>query len=334
VTGPTAGVRGQALAFNFTAADPSPVDQAAGFQFTVNWGDGSAQTVAGLSPQGLTHTYTASGRYSVRVTATDKDGGVSDAAAQDVVVTAVALQQDPYDPTKLALVAGGTVANDNISFRPGDSPGQVVVRVDTGTFGESVVGVFSPTAGGAQLVVKVNGVTVSTTTVAGPGTLGRVIAYGQAGNDRIELDDNWSSGRRVPFAVPAFLFGGDGNDKLIATGSIANNVLCGGAGQDDLEGGSGRDLLIGGLGNDELEGGDGGDILIGGTTDYDNNLVALGAILAEWGRTDLGFDARVNHLRGQPGGLNGPYVLTAVTVHADGAYNELTGGNGQDWIFL
>jgi Ca2+-binding RTX toxin-like protein len=199
--------------------------------------------------------------------------------------------------------------------------------------GESVVGVFSPTAGGAQLVVKVNGVTVSTTTVAGPATLGRVIGYGQAGNDQIELDDDWSSGHRVSFSVSAFLFGGDGNDDLDARGSIANNVLRGGAGQDDLEGGSGRDLLIGGLGSDELDGEGGEDILIGGTTDYDNNLVALGAILAEWGRTDLSFDARVNHLRGQPGGLNGPYVLTDLTVHKDGYSDDLDGGDGQDWFF-
>src|SRR5262249_55453078 len=55
VTGPAAGVRGQALAFTFTAADPSPVDQAAAFRFTIDWGDGSTQTVTGSSPQGLSH---------------------------------------------------------------------------------------------------------------------------------------------------------------------------------------------------------------------------------------------------------------------------------------
>jgi len=42
-------------------------------------------------------------------------------------------------------------------------------------------------------------------------------------------------------AVPAFLFGGDGNDTLDAGGGTANNVLVGGAGADVLTGGSGSD---------------------------------------------------------------------------------------------
>ena len=46
--------------------------------------------------------------------------------------------------------------------------------------------------------------------------------------------------------LPAWLYGGDGNDRL--QGGGGNNVLVGGAGDDQLIGGGGRDLLIGGLG--------------------------------------------------------------------------------------
>jgi hypothetical protein len=93
-------------------------------------------------------------------------------------------------------------------------------------------------------------------------------------------------------------------------------------------------LLIGGGGADMLYAGSGGDILIGGTTDYDTNLAALNAIMAEWSRTDLSYDQRITQLDGSmPGGLNGAYVLSAATVHDDGDSDEFVGGGGLDWYF-
>ncbi len=111
-------------------------------------------------------------------------------------------------------------------------------------------------------------------------------------------------------------------------------MLEGGAGNDSLVGGRGRDLLIGGLGADTLQAGSGGDLLIGGTTSYDNNYVALAAVLAEWSRTDIGYSSRMAHLNGSTsGGLNGNYLLNSITVQTDGAANSLDGGSGQDWYF-
>ena len=66
-----------AVSFSFTAADPSSVDQAAGFAWTIDYGDGSAvQSVASgtASPLPGAHTYPHPGAYSVTATATDKDG--------------------------------------------------------------------------------------------------------------------------------------------------------------------------------------------------------------------------------------------------------------------
>src|SRR5262249_41261074 len=40
VAGPASGVAGRSLSFTLTVADPSPADQAAGFTFRVDWGDG------------------------------------------------------------------------------------------------------------------------------------------------------------------------------------------------------------------------------------------------------------------------------------------------------
>ena len=91
--------------------------------------------------------------------------------------------------------------------------------------------------------------------------------------------------------------------------------------------------LLGGGGADRLVAGEGGDILIGGTTDFDTNAVALTAMLAEWGRTDLSYQDRIAHLMGTvSGGLNGSYLLNATTVHDDAAVDQLYGGAGMDWF--
>ena len=108
----------------------------------------------------------------------------------------------------------------------------------------------------------------------------------------------------------------------------------GGAGNDTLYGGSAPNLLIGGLGSDTLYAGSAGDILIGGTTSYDSNLSALGYLMAEWDGTDVKYITRVGHLNGNlSGGLNGPYLLNAKTVHDDNATDLLYGGPGMDWFF-
>jgi hypothetical protein len=97
----------------------------------------------------------------------------------------------------------------------------------------------------------------------------------------------------------------------------------------------GRNLLICGLGTDVLRGGAGQDILIGGTTNYDQNMTALRAIMNEWTRTDVDYATRLAQLNGsQSGGTNGPYLLNATTVHDDGAANSLLVGLDLDWFFV
>ncbi|HXG09859.1 MAG TPA: LamG-like jellyroll fold domain-containing protein [Gemmataceae bacterium] len=216
ITGPTNGVRGQALTFTLGASDVSPADEAAGFIYTVDWGDGTAvQTFAG-SGLSVDHVFREAGSWTVRVTATDKDGGVSAVATVTVQTSAIALQPDPADPSKTILVVGGTEGNDRLVFRPAPSPlllspswgrgvgvrGRGGVRV---VLNRQELGIFQPTGG--------------------------IVALGQAGDDDIRVDGC--------LQLPARLEGGWGND-----------VLRGGAGDDVLIGGPGRDWLIGGRGRD------------------------------------------------------------------------------------
>src|SRR5262249_50198502 len=120
---------------------------------------------------------------------------------------------------------------------------------------------------------------------------------------------------------------------LEVQGSLAVNALLGELGDDTLLGGGGRELLIGGRGADTLRGGGGDDLLIGCTTDFDADSQALCTLMAEWGRPDASYSARVSHLQGTGGGLNGTSVLTASTVFDDGITDNLFGEAGLDWFF-
>jgi Ca2+-binding RTX toxin-like protein len=129
------------------------------------------------------------------------------------------------------------------------------------------------------------------------------------------------------------LLGNAGSDVLNG-GAGGNDVLVGGAGNDNLTGSAGRNILIGGLGADVLTGGGGEDILIGGTTNHDATAAALTSLMAEWKRTDLGYQQRIDHLIGATaGGLNGSKYLKSTTVKDDGTADTLTGLEAQDWFW-
>ena len=70
-----------AVSFTLGADDVSSADQNAGFTYNIDWdGDGNVdETVSGPDGTTVDHAFTAGGTTTVIVTATDKDGGVSDA---------------------------------------------------------------------------------------------------------------------------------------------------------------------------------------------------------------------------------------------------------------
>ncbi|HKB02490.1 MAG TPA: PKD domain-containing protein, partial [Gemmataceae bacterium] len=292
IGGPASGVRGQALAFVASFADVGALDT---HMAEWSWGDGTTSVgtvteAAGAGSVGGSHVFTASGVYTVSLTVTDKDGGTTTVSRQ-VAVVAAELQPDTSDPTKTALVVGGTTGSDVIRLNP-VSGGHIEVTIN-----DVAQGAFAPT--------------------------GRIIVYGQAGDDDIKLAGS--------IANDAWLYGGAGNDVLM--GGAGNNVALGEDGDDTLLGSLGRNLLIGGAGADKLIGRPGDDILVGGSTTHDANETALLAIMAEW-TSGADYQTRIAHLRGTtPGGLNGSYVLDAATVIDDLAPDRLHGSGGLDWFF-
>jgi ELWxxDGT repeat protein len=134
-------------------------------------------------------------------------------------------------------------------------------------------------------------------------------------------DDQVSVGGSVDLKTT--IDGGEGNDHL--NGGSGTNLILGGAGNDHINGGTARDILIGGLGADRIIGNSQDDILIAGTTDDDNDLDALYALLAEWSRTDRTYAERVAALSAS---------LNDQTVHDDDASDTLTGSAANDWFFV
>jgi len=253
--------------------------------------DGQYDDATGMNPIFSAVGLNTPETRTFRLRVTDA-GGLTGTATTTVQVVVAALLTDPCDTTKQALFVGGTTGRDVFVVSPVGTTGTVEVRIDG-----VLVGTYSPT--------------------------GRLVVYAQAGDDDVTVAGS--------ITLPAWLYGGDGDDRL--KGGGGHDVLLGEAGDDLLVGGGGRDFLIGGTGADRLVGNADDDILIAGTTAFDGNTTALCAVMAEWTRTDRTYEQRIANLR-DGGGHNGSYRLNTTTVFNDTAEDVLTGGSGLDWFLF
>ncbi len=287
VSGPATGVPGQSRHFLLSSSDPSLADQELNAQtFNVDWGDGTVWNYSsGGGIVGADHTYTTTGTYTIRAAVTDKDGGTS-AVTHSIEIKAADLQADDVS-NGTVLVVGGTVGDDRIVFSAGSSPGAILVTLNGVPQGE-----FMPT--------------------------GRVLAYGQGGNDDIQVAGG--------ITLPAWLYGGPGNDRI--KGGGGHNVILGGDGDDLLVGGNDRDLIIGGAGADRIVGNAEDDILIADITAEDTGF--LRAVMDTWTRLDMSYLDRIAFLRDNG---SSPFCWSG-GVQSDGASDVLTGSSGQDWFVL
>jgi cyclophilin family peptidyl-prolyl cis-trans isomerase len=290
VGGDKNGVRGQVRTITLAATDPSAEDQAEGFKYEINWGDNSPVQKTGKGAAAASHAFSAAGTYKVRVRAIDRDGVAGAWTTRKITIAEAQLQADPWDSGKQALVVGGTNGKDKITIAPSGKNLKV-------TIGKAVIGGFNAT--------------------------GRIIVYGQGGNDIIVID------RAV--TRDAELRGDAGNDVL--RGGSGNDVLIGGSGDDALTGNGGRDLLIGGLGADTLAGGADDDLLIASATKYDGSSASLQKIMQEWtGSAD--YATRVDRLVSGGGGTLGAIRLSGTKVRGDTSVDILTGQAGTDAFWL
>ncbi len=128
---PSSSGANTAVSYTFTATDPSSADQAAGFAWSLNYGDGVTESVpAGTaSPLARAHTFANPGNYTVTATATDKDGGVSTAASQGITISGSTIPQTiAFGP-----LGGKTFGDANFTVSAtGGQSGQPVTFTATG----------------------------------------------------------------------------------------------------------------------------------------------------------------------------------------------------------
>jgi hypothetical protein len=177
ISGPSSGLSGDSLVFTLTAIDPSPVDSEAGFTFRIDWdGDGVIdEEVTGPSGMTIAHSYSTPGFYDVRVTAEDKDTGVSDEATIAVDVLA--------PPTIQGLVWVDSNDDGEVNFGETAIPGVTITLTGIDDLGQSVNRVVQTDANGVYVFANLrpsnaDGYTIAETQPAafpdGQDTLGTV----------------------------------------------------------------------------------------------------------------------------------------------------------------
>ncbi|MCY2991112.1 MAG: autotransporter-associated beta strand repeat-containing protein [Planctomycetota bacterium] len=152
------------------------------------------------------------------------------------------------------------------------------------------------------------------------GSIGTLIAWAGAGNDRVAVTSATTTTNNCEFHGEA------GNDNLSGTGGVANvDLIDGGIGDDAVYGLGGNDMLIGGAGADLIDGGDGNDTIDGGAgndTIYTGagNDVARGGPDADVLYSQLGNDVLL--------GEGGNDILYGGTGRS-----LLIGGDGADYLY-
>jgi extracellular elastinolytic metalloproteinase len=229
IAGPANGIPLTNLTFTLSPTDPSAIDQAAGFTYLIDWGDGSPVETSATAT--VSHAYASVGSKSVAITAIDKDNGASAAAVQSLNIVYALSQGDN-------LLVGGTSEFDAVAIIQADG-GQVQITmngVSVGTFlvlGQVQVvnlgittdeltfyGTSSP-----DIIHKSTGVITLgnpvSETITYTGSFSLVIDAG-AGNDTIT----------DPGANTKIL-GGPGDDTIIIDGSKGGGVVVDGGGGSD-----------------------------------------------------------------------------------------------------
>jgi hypothetical protein len=191
------------------------------------------------------------------------------------------------------------------------------------------------TGGPSDNAFDVSGWTGAATLIGGGG-LDKVVSSVDA--DAVLSDTSMTRSNGASFVLngigQAVFSGGAGNNTLDATGFSGPAWLYGGAGNDNLLAGSGNDYLDGGTGSDTMVGGAGADFLIGVSGSGDT-------ITAGTGNTRIYGSAFADIIHGGPGddliyGGGNDYIDAGAgndTIVGGSGSATIYGGAGNDLIF-
>jgi ELWxxDGT repeat protein len=236
LSGPTDGVTEQHRAFVLTANDSFPGNNAAGFAFNIQWGDGTSQTVSGLSGITTDHQYATTGNHTISVTATNLADSVTSAAVTQVEnITNTEVQGG-----NLAL--GGQAGNNAFVITKGTVASSYTIKDNTTT----LVTNFKPATGEEILLYGGNGTNTytinDTLATADTFTLGTGYVTFIKATFVPQAPGGWTingnTGKDIfnlVGAANASIVGGSGiNTYNVATGASLTGSINGGSGTQNL----------------------------------------------------------------------------------------------------
>jgi hypothetical protein len=154
----------------------------------------------------------------------------------------------------------------------------------------------------------------------------RVVIIGGSGNDTLTIDQTNSA-----FTIPTRIFGGAGDDSIVGgggkeflSGGSGDDTIIAGSGTTIVDGGGGNDSVTGGVGDDSIYGGKGADTLAsGGGNDYFDGGKGKDVITAGGGSDTLFGAQGHNDLSGGSG---------SAFFIAGGGHNHINCGSGSDTV--
>ncbi len=307
LSGPSDGVTEQHRAFVLTGNDSNSGNNSAGFSFAINWGDGTSQTVTGLSGITTDHQYALAGSFMISVTATNLADNVSNNVPFTQTET---ITQTEIQGGNLAL--GGVAGNDAFLITPGTTAGTFTVKVN----GTAIITNFKPAMGQQIFLYGGNGTT--TITITDSGTTADAFVLG---GDYVTF-----KGSTFVNASPAsWTVNGNNGADTFTIGGAANASIAGGTGKNTFK------FITGGSLTGTLKGGSG----ISNTLDYSGYAtsgVVVDLPLGSATAVNGGANGGISGIRNVTGSKNGgdilvgdanPNVLKALKGH-----NILIGGSG------
>jgi ELWxxDGT repeat protein len=238
LSGPTDGVTEQHRPFVLTATDSNAANNAAGFSWTITWGDGTPETISGQSGLTADHQYATVGNYTVSVTATN----LADGATSSAVTLVDSITLTEVQGGNLAL--GGKAGNDAWTITPGTKAGSFTVTDN----GKNVIKNFKPASGEQIFLYGGNGTNTIAVTDSGTTsdtfTLGTGYVIFNKGTFVPQVPAAWtintsgSTGNNVfniNGVITASITAGGGNDSfIVASGASLGGTIDGGAGTNSL----------------------------------------------------------------------------------------------------
>jgi ELWxxDGT repeat protein len=316
LSGPTDGVTMQHRPFILTASDTNPANNLAGFSFAITWGDGTSQTVSGLSGITTDHQYAAVGNFTVSVVATNLADGSSSAPFTQVEnITQTEVQGGNLT---LGGVGATLTTTENWVITKGTKAGSYTVTVN----GTAVITSFTPAVGEEFLLYAGNG--TNTYTINDTGTTIDTFTLGTGFVTFIKA-------MLVPQNNPGpWTVNGDNAKDTYTINGAANATINGGTGVNTYN------IQTGGSLSGILNGGSGATNTLSYST-YSTSGVVVDLVLGSATAIDGGVSGGITGINNVTGSLNGGDILVGNAnkniLKANKGHNILiAGSNGGDTL--